>query len=324
MTGRASVWSDPRVIELAREFVAASDEVWRLQRGTDAECVFFQEMAEHGHYGGSPGTTRQGIYVCAPSGKFLASVNSNSADRVLSTMQRGLFAWKKLSKNQRLLTDDARILPEHRWEDSYPADGLVLTMFTRDLPEEGGPEQPCEAKWNQDRVWFSKAEARQWLPEDIRPGAKHSLPELLLTRLMRFHLVDTVKGQTSTFSTRELEDSAISVEVVKSAPPLARFEIVGATHAESSRRRRRTSPHGVSTRLLGHGTYHVEQERFTEFEIVALGRRWGRTSLNGRRRDAPEGLLGFVFRLSGPEEPRIAPAFIFSDYADWVTGPRGN
>jgi hypothetical protein len=31
-------------------------------------------MAEHGHYGGRPGQTRQGIYVCSLSGTFLASV----------------------------------------------------------------------------------------------------------------------------------------------------------------------------------------------------------------------------------------------------------
>lgn len=95
-----SVWSDPRVIELAKEFVAATDEVWRLQGGVDPECKFFQEMAEHGHYGGRPGTSRQGIYVCAPSGEFLASINSNSPDRVLAIMQQGKLAWSKLAKTR--------------------------------------------------------------------------------------------------------------------------------------------------------------------------------------------------------------------------------
>ena len=111
-------------------------------------------MADHGHYGGRPGS-RQGIYVCSPNGKFLASINSNSADRVLEMMKRGLAAWNNLPDAERHLTADSTIKPRHRWEDSFPADGLVLNMITRDLPETCDPIQPCDVQWNQDAVWFS-------------------------------------------------------------------------------------------------------------------------------------------------------------------------
>ena len=37
MAGRRSVWNDPRVVEKARSFVTATDEVWRLQRHPDRE-----------------------------------------------------------------------------------------------------------------------------------------------------------------------------------------------------------------------------------------------------------------------------------------------
>ena len=46
--------------------------MWRLQRGVDAECRFFQSFADQGHYQ-ARGGTRQGIYVCSPGGKLLAS-----------------------------------------------------------------------------------------------------------------------------------------------------------------------------------------------------------------------------------------------------------
>jgi hypothetical protein len=93
-------------------------------------------MAEHGHYGGRPGTTRQGIYVCAPSGKFLASVNSNDADRVLAMMREGLAAWEMLPADQRQLSAESAVKPRHRWEDSYPTEGLVVNVISRDLPEQ--------------------------------------------------------------------------------------------------------------------------------------------------------------------------------------------
>ena len=138
------------MIELAGEFVAATDDVSRLQRGDDPECAFFQKMADYGHFGGRPGTTRQGIYVCCPSGKFLASINHNSPERVLRMMEEALVAWQEVSSEERKLADESEINPRHRWEDSYPSGGLVIHVLTRDLPEKCTPDAPCESKWNQD------------------------------------------------------------------------------------------------------------------------------------------------------------------------------
>ncbi len=67
----------------------AADEVWRLQRGTDRECRFFQSMADKGHYGGGQGT-RQGIYACSFSGDFLSSINSLNPDAVIMTLETAL------------------------------------------------------------------------------------------------------------------------------------------------------------------------------------------------------------------------------------------
>lgn len=309
------------MIELAKKFVPATDEVWRLQRGDDPECLFFQEMADKGHYGGRPGASRQGIYVCAPSGKFLASINSNSPDRVLKAMQEGLDRWKELRSEERSLTEDAKIKPTHRWEDSYPVDGLVLSMLTRDLPADGEPSEERASKWNQDPVWFSKSESRQWLPAELSIDAEYELPRPLTMRLARLHLVDMVKGQTDTFSEREIKEARIAVKVVELNDSIAKVEFTGQTHANSTKQSRRTSPHGVKTQLIGNATYDRKSERFRQFELVAVGKRWGHTRFNGRRRDPNEGPIGFVFRLAEPNAPRIAPAFIFQYATDWVKQP---
>ena len=138
-------WSDPELSAMVARFVPCADEVWRLQQGTDPECVFFQKMAEHGHYGGRPGQTRQGIYVCSADGTFLASVNSNNPDRVLATLERGLKAWEELPAERRRLSPRSAIEPRHRWEDSFPKGGLVLSMITRDLPPDCDPGKPGAA-----------------------------------------------------------------------------------------------------------------------------------------------------------------------------------
>jgi hypothetical protein len=277
-------------------------------------------MAEHGHYGGRPGTTRQGIYVCAPSGKFLASVNSNDADRVLAMMREGLAAWEMLPADQRQLSAESAVKPRHRWEDFYPTEGLVVNVISRDLPEQCDPLLPCEVKWNQDYVWYSKEEARQWLGANPKQGDVYQLPAELVTRLARFHFVDNVKGQTTRFSRDGVKESQISTEVTMRTGPLVKLNISGVTRGVAADGWWQ-SANGVVTRLLGNATFDLEQGAFVEFEMVALGRRWGYTRYNGRRRDPESGPLGYVFRLAASNAPRVAPAWIHAYDADWVIGP---
>ena len=62
IAGRRSVWSDSRIINIAKEFIPTTDEVWRLQRVEDKDAIIFQEMANTGHYRRAGGT-RQGMDV---------------------------------------------------------------------------------------------------------------------------------------------------------------------------------------------------------------------------------------------------------------------
>ncbi len=309
------------MIQLTKRFVPAADEVWRLQQGSDPECVFFQRMAEHGHYGGRPGQTRQGIYVCSPNGAFLASINSNDPDRVLAMLERGLKAWEGLPAEDKRLSPQSEIKPRHRWEDSFPKGGLVLSMITRDLPADCDPSKPCAARWNQDRVWFSKGEARQWLPQEPKPGDKHPVPQELVSRLARLHLVDTVNGQTAPFTPGQVTGSQIATEVLERQGGRVKIKITGTTKGDAQARGWRTSAHGVETRILGHATYDLDREAFVEFQMVALGTRWGYTENNGRRRDPESGPVGFVFELTPADAPPIAPAFIRNYDAPWVRRP---
>ena len=77
---------------LLEKFVTVADEVGRLQRGKDTECSLFQGFCEQGHYGGrkEPTNTRQGVYAVAPSGRFLASINTQSPERMADMLRTAL------------------------------------------------------------------------------------------------------------------------------------------------------------------------------------------------------------------------------------------
>src|SRR5262249_43308669 len=153
-----------------------------LRTGTDPECRLFQKFAEKGHYR-RPGATRQGTYCATPSGVLLGSLNSNDPKRIAALLEKALAKWQTLKRDERLLPTD----PEKqradikRPERSYPQGGLVLYVTSRDMPREATQAQPAKENWralawNQDYAWFTKAEAKQFVPREPKVGKKQDLP----------------------------------------------------------------------------------------------------------------------------------------------------
>ncbi len=290
-------------------------------------------MADKGHYGGGQGT-RQGIYVCSSSGDFLASINSLDADAVITTLEAALRNWQRLPETVRRRGSAANPMPAHRWETSYPDHGLVLVSENRDLAVEQGNPRRTGERWNRDHVWFSAEEARSWLPADPTPGTVHQLPEPLVRRLARFHLVDNVRGQTLPFAVEEVRGSGIQTEVLERRGRLVRLRISGVTMAvaegpwlmgDNDWKPPREFPRSMATQLLGYASYDLGLEAFTAFEMIAVGRRRGYTQNNDRIRGPQEGTIGFVFTLAEdtPAE-RVPPAFIDIYDAEWVARPPGS
>ncbi len=284
-------------------------------------------MANKGHYGGGQGT-RQGIYVCTPSGEFMVSINSLNPDAVIAALETALRKWQQLPETVRRRGSAANPMPARRWETSYPNHGLVLVSVNRDLVAEQGDVRRTGDRWNRDHVWFSAEEARSWLPADPIPRTIHQLPAPLVRRLARFHFVDNVRGQTLPFAAEEVRGSEIQTEVLERRGPLVRLRISGVTKAvaegpwlmgDNDWKPPREIPHSMATRLLGHATYDLGRAVFTEFEVVVVGRWRGWTQHNGRGRGTHEGTVGFVFTLAEdtPAE-RVPPAFIDIYEASWM------
>ena len=267
------------MLELAGDFVLCADEVWRLQRGEDPECLAFRAFADQGHYRGKGGT-RQGIYVVGPGGRLLASVNSLDPRKVEATLRRGLEAWEALPAEDRRPAEPTEAAPTHRWEMSYPEGGLVLLTTVRDLPDDLDPAAPRAVKWNRDHAWFSAAEARGLLPERLEVGATRAVDEVVVRRLARCHLVDNVVGQTLPYSEAEVVSAELTSEVVAVDGDAVRLAFTGATHVSSEGdwhlgqnawTPRQPWPRGMRTRLVGEAVWDAAAGRFTAFELVSLG-----------------------------------------------------
>ena len=154
------------------KFVPVADEVHRLQTGKDPECRLFQKIAEKGHYAGRtrPTKTRQGIYAAAPSGHFLASINSNDPMRVKAMLERALVAWKELPEADRYLEKPLSDRSREIWradERKRPEDGLVLRVYSRDVDRGENPTKDWRGQaWNLDIAWLRAEDVRGFLPSE--------------------------------------------------------------------------------------------------------------------------------------------------------------
>src|SRR5262249_29943178 len=134
--------------------------------------------------------------------------------------------------------------------------------------------------------WFTKEEAKQFLPQPPHVGQKHDLPAPLVERIARCHLVDNVRGQTAAYDAKHIEKARLTVAVTAVDGSVVSLRLEGETRAAaegswSVRGLRNPQPtpqkRGFETRLLGKATYDGTKERFVTFELVAVGTRWGGT-----------------------------------------------
>ncbi len=210
-----------------------------------------------------------------------------------------------------------------RAERFFPTGGLILRVVSRDLPREAKSADWRSQAWNQDFAWFRAEEARSMLPEKIAVGESRDVPGTLAVRLARASFVDNVRGQTTPYRAESVREAWLIAKVTDVKGNIAAVKLAGKTVTEEKGKwavagfRDMNAPteqtRGCELKLLGNATYDTAKGRFTSFEMVAIGERWGATQYNGRQDDFERAGIGFLLTLvEDKPENRIAPAHFWS------------
>lgn len=310
-----------------QEFVPAADEVWSLQHRKDPEAVLFQKIAEQGHYAGrtTPTDTRQGTYATAPSGLLLASINSNDPKAMAAMMQRALAKWKFLEEKDKWLEGEVKPeVAQGRPEAFYPEDGLVLRQTVRDLPRDNRTDDWRTQAWNKDYAWFRKGEVLGMIPPRLEVGQRQVFPKQTLVRMGRVDFMDTVRGQSFHYPAEAIQKSEIFSEVTSVKGDVVQLKLDGEYKAEQvgtwpiAGARDMNNPtqqkRGYDLKLEGVATWNAKAQKFTKFELAAVGTRWGSTQYNGRHDDPGPAPIGYIFQLASKEPHDRVPPSVFSLY----------
>jgi hypothetical protein len=264
--------------------------------------------------------------VATADGTLLISWNTNDPQVVASKLRQAVAKWEKMQVERRPRTDQQQIDPARleRSERDFPSDGLVLRVFTRDVPRDPPLPERWANAWNQDFAWFRKEEARQFLPAQVQLDQACQAPQALTLRLARLHLLDNVRGQTTPFPASAVQQAELSSRITAIDGDLITIGLAGVTRTMEQGKwwisgyRDMNQPslqkRGMELKLLGRARYDLARERFVSFELVAVGTRSGGTPYNLRADDLAPAPFGVLMTLNGDSKAeRVAPEH-FSAY----------
>ena len=213
-------------------------------------------------------------------------------------MRKGLEAYAKLPKSERLLPHapdprtDKLDLPAE--DVQPPRDGLVLRMVTRGLPTPGISEQDTRHSsfYKLDRVWYTKEQARAFLPAELKTGAKTQVRGPAWAILVRLNLGTFIQPNPA-WNAEDVRKAVLNCEItaVKDGIAEVRFDGEAELQANNQYNNRTYSP-----KLLGKASYDIKAQKFLSFELGAVG-----THTLGDRGEYP--------RVPGPRSMPLAVLF---------------
>ncbi|HIA28627.1 MAG TPA: hypothetical protein EYN79_11050 [Planctomycetes bacterium] len=261
--------------------------------------------------------------MTAPSGVLLASLNTRDPDLVVAKLEEALRLWQRMPPEVRHLDAAAKEGGSEivRKEEKFPENGLVLRVYSRDLPREEKVEGWRGEAWNQDNAWFLHDEARQFLGEKLVVGTRHNVPSSLVQRLARLHLVDIVRGESPSYPPDSVKAATLSTEVIAVDNGVLELRLTGEASLEQGGNwhvgegdKPKKTARGYRGKFQGIARFDTEEQRFVRFELVSTGQRWGATRYNGRGDDLDGGPIGFLLLLAADSSKNRVPPASFGEY----------
>lgn len=302
------LFENSEIRELTKDFIPVAEDSGRLMydKSFPAYDLFKRENTE-------PSTT-QGFYVFTPSGHLLGR-SWYKPEEVIQLLREASEKWDRIPKEERdALAKGARSVKE---EDAlYPKDGFVIHSYLRDLPREKGS---ARKEWNQEFTWFKKNEARQFVPLKIKVGQQHEVPKFLVHRLARFTLIDSVVGGTLPYKDEHVKMANMTARVTDLNAGIANIEFEGNTAVEEvgewsvfhDGKEKGPQKRGCVFKIIGTAEFNVSNQKFTSFELVACGNRWGGTQFNWRDSDTDVAPIGVVCFMASKEPwERLRPLYL--------------
>lgn len=292
---------------MKESFIPVAIDVWYDQKQRrDDERDFFFHVAQQGHYkDNAPLETRQGIYILTADGTLLASNNRQDAESILNLMDVGLTAWSDFRYPDGFEVPEAGPA-DSRFRREPPEGGVVIDVFTRIVGEYEPPADNSWTRWGfdpnqslgRDHLWITREDVEGLAPSDVKVGARYPLPPILQERMLRFHLVDNVRGEPMMWRSDEVRRARIDLVVEEVSEQTLRLRIEGEALMQALPNLPYPDRRYDAT-LLGYIEVHRDPLRVSRFDLMAVGEAAGEGHYTRRAPAAPF-TLAIAMRIAPP------------------------
>jgi hypothetical protein len=321
VTGRALVFSNDKVVRrLKAAFVPFAGDKWYLNRQNDADGQFFRKLGRQTGRAGANGWGPQGVYVARPDGTLLAFDHFHpDPARFLAVLDKA----ETTAKTVVAAGNDApAAAPTNAVDAVYarrlPPGGVVLNVFSR-IPLDPPPGKtwtPNQAT-GRDHLWLTADDLRALTPPAWRAGLRYPVPPAVADRLIRYHLMDNVRGEPPFWTPGDVRERKLELVVEDAAARRVRLEGT-ARLTTGNNSSAPAATRGYDARVQGYLTWAgepatgTESPRLSRFDFLAWGEAWGEGEVT---KGAPPGRFPLV--IAG----RIAPP---NDTAAQSVPPQGS
>lgn len=332
MLGRVLSFSDPVIIKLLQdEFIPVVGDDWYQRRRKDDIGKFFRKVVDQTWKAGDwesqggGGNNRQGIYCFTASGKMLTEMKNvgGMPREVEALLRRALRTWKELPEAARQ-AEAAAAIPDPSFDPNFhrpvPPGALVLRQYSRGLKRDAAGALAVDAftfqntpVWAQrDRAWLLEAEWKAMVPATAQAGDVVEIPTPLARRLMRFHFVEALRGESGRWERKHLRTSTLKLTVAAATDAELRLRLEGGVKLATD-----DEKVGLDGTVAGDLRIDRARQAFTRFDLVMVADCWG--ALNPHNGVSREGRnpVGFAFELgTGADVDRVPPqwARLLDDY----------
>ena len=178
-------------------------------------------------------------------------------------------------------------------------------MITQDLPRGPKTNNADPDASNIDHIWFTKEEMLAMVPDEPTEGQLFALPKEVAERFARFNLIDSVRGETNPYDENQVIIANVGLKVMKVSADNIKFVVFGRSEAKRPPTNETNPFTGnkiskeMGTDLVWSGAivFDRKQQRFTRFDLLAAGDRWGGSLYNFRDNDRGPSPIGYAFQL---------------------------
>jgi hypothetical protein len=273
---------------LQTEFIPVVGNTHELQNGRSPAREWFMKMATSVNAKVLQGQTSQGFYVAAPDGTAYGFNNNRTVDRVSGFMDQSLKKWRENPGDRVLISEDDVNAPFSRKPD---AGVTVVRVYSRIKPLPEGCHE-LNRGVGRDHLWIYPEEAKLIAETTERDLP---LPRTLSMRLVRFHLVDNVRGEPDFWKPDEVKRAEFKLRRSNSGA----YTLTGNYSMSTA-----SGDRGLEGAL--EGQLRLSGGKIVSFKAFGKATAWGAGTYTPR---PPEGKfpLLFAFQVTQDEASKVVP-----------------